>query len=154
MASNEQFAGSGERPAGTAADVKQGAREFAGAAREAVAGRKNVAAEYIDTMAAAIDRGAQELEQKGRSESASLAHAASDQLTALAKQITDRQPRELVDDLQDFARRQPALCFGIAALAGFGVVRFLKSSADRSRGGSAASSSAQEMPPASETWRH
>ncbi|HEU0040206.1 MAG TPA: hypothetical protein VFR76_13135, partial [Verrucomicrobiae bacterium] len=33
-----------------------------------------------------------------------------------------------------FARRQPAALLGMAVLAGFGVVRFLKSSAETSEG--------------------
>jgi hypothetical protein len=152
MAAGGQSADREEISSGSvASELKQEASRIAGAAEEAVAGKKNIAAEYVEAVAVAIDRGAQELEQKGRSESASLAHRAADQLEGLAKQITSRQPRELFDDFQSFARRQPALCFGIAALAGFGLVRFLKSSAGRS---DASSASAPQIPAASENWRH
>lgn len=134
MASNEQAAGDERTHSASSSpadEFKQGAREFAGVAKEAVERRKNAAAEYIEAVAVAFDCGARELQQKGQSETASLARTASGQLEAVARRMTTRQPRELLDDLQAFARRQPALCFGIAALAGFGLVRFLKSSADR-----------------------
>jgi hypothetical protein len=36
----------------------------------------------------------------------------------------------LVRNAQSFARRQPTAFLGMAVLAGFGVVRFLKSSSD------------------------
>jgi hypothetical protein len=39
---------------------------------------------------------------------------------------------DLVQNAQSFARRQPTAFLGIAVLAGFGVVRFLKSSAESS----------------------
>jgi hypothetical protein len=43
----------------------------------------------------------------------------------------------LCREAQSFARRQPTAFLGIAVLAGFGVVRFLKSSAtDADRSGS------------------
>jgi hypothetical protein len=37
---------------------------------------------------------------------------------------------DLVRNAQSFARRQPTAFLGMAVLAGFGVVRFLKSSSD------------------------
>lgn len=46
---------------------------------------------------------------------------------------------DLVRGAQSFARRQPTAFLGIAVLAGFGVVRFLKSSANDSGSGSAGS---------------
>jgi hypothetical protein len=153
MASGAQSAGGEENSSSsTANELKQEASKIAGAAEEAVADKKNIAAEYVEAVAVAIDRGAQELEQKGRSESASLARGAADQLEGLAKQITSRQPRELLDDFQNFARRQPALCFGVAALAGFGLVRFLKSSAARTDATSSARM--EKTPAASDNWRH
>ena len=39
---------------------------------------------------------------------------------------------DLLRETQDFARRQPTAFLGLAVLAGFGAVRFLKSSADAS----------------------
>jgi hypothetical protein len=132
-----------------AGEIKESAREFAEATNEVVANRKNMAADYIEAVAAAVDCGARDLQQKGRTETASLARSASEQLGAFARRMTDRQPREVLEDLQGFARRQPTLCFGIAALAGFGLMRFLKSSADRSTAGSH-----EGAPSTAKTWSH
>ena len=44
---------------------------------------------------------------------------------------------DLLQGAQSFARRQPTAFLGMAVLAGFGVVRFLKSSAETSEGGGA-----------------
>jgi hypothetical protein len=135
--------------------LRENTRDIAAAAGKAVARRKNIAADYLGAVAGAIDRGARELADKGRSDSASLAQSASEQLGSLAKTISEREPRQLMGDLQDFARRQPALCFGLAALAGFGLLRFLKSSSGRAKqeGHELTSSRAGETAPASETWR-
>jgi hypothetical protein len=136
--------------------IRENARDIATAAGKAVASRKNIAADYLGAVAGAIDRGARELADKGRSDSASLAQSASEQLGSLAKTISEREPRQLLGDLQDFARRQPALCFGIAALAGFGLLRFLKSSSGHAKQEEHELTSARvgETAPASETWRH
>jgi hypothetical protein len=40
---------------------------------------------------------------------------------------------DVVRNAQSFARRQPTAFLGIAVLAGFGAVRFLKSSSEESR---------------------
>jgi hypothetical protein len=39
--------------------------------------------------------------------------------------------RELVGEVQDFARRQPTLFFGGAVVLGFAALRFLKSTAPK-----------------------
>jgi hypothetical protein len=145
MANKEQ----GDDNNRVAGEIKQSAREFAEATSEVVANRKNMAADYIEAVAGAVDCGARDLQQKGRTETASLARSASEQLGAFARRMTDRQPREVLEDIQEFARRQPTLCFGIAALAGFGLMRFLKSSADRRAAGSH-----DGAPSTSKTWSH
>ena len=45
-----------------------------------------------------------------------------------AKSIRNTDPGALVDDLATFARRQPVVLFGAAAVFGFAVGHFLKSS--------------------------
>ena len=56
---------------------------------------------------------------------------ASDQLRRMADQIRQKGVSEMVDDLNRFARRRPALFIGGALLVGIGIARFLKASADR-----------------------
>ena len=41
--------------------------------------------------------------------------------------MREKDVRQLVGEVQDFARRQPTLFFGGAVLLGFAALRFLKS---------------------------
>lgn len=141
--SHEQAAGDIRR------DGERIAREAKETAKEIASDRKNAAADFLQAVAAAVDRGAQELSDKGRADSADLARRASRGIGDAAQRIVDREPQQLLQDLQRFARQQPAMCFGIAALAGFALLRFLKSSADR--GASADGRAGAET---SGTWRH
>jgi hypothetical protein len=52
---------------------------------------------------------------------------ASEQIQGVADTIRERDVRELVSDVQDFARQQPTLFFGGAVILGFAALRFLKS---------------------------
>jgi hypothetical protein len=54
----------------------------------------------------------------------------------MSESIKTGNLNDLVRGAQSFARRQPTAFLGMAVLAGFGVVRFLKSSADSSESGS------------------
>ena len=56
---------------------------------------------------------------------------ASDQLKRFADQIRQKGVTDMLDDVQDFARRRPALFIGGAFLVGIGIARFLKSTAER-----------------------
>ena len=54
---------------------------------------------------------------------------ASEQIQGVADTVRQRDVRELVGEVQDFARRQPTLFFGGAVVLGFAALRFLKSTA-------------------------
>ena len=129
--------GNASPPEGSVESLKAEGRKLASEAKDAAFGiaeqRKKAAADYMRAMAAAIDRGAGELDQQGRSGTASLIRQTSGEIEHLAQHVLEREPRQLLRDVEDFARRRPALCFGVAALAGFGLMRFLKSSEDRNR---------------------
>jgi hypothetical protein len=56
---------------------------------------------------------------------------ASDQMKRFADTIRQRGVADMMDDLNQFARRRPALFIGGAFLVGIGIARFLKSTADR-----------------------
>jgi hypothetical protein len=49
---------------------------------------------------------------------------------AVSESVKNGEFDDLLNEAQDFARRQPAAFLGMAVLAGFGVVRFLKSSSE------------------------
>ena len=55
---------------------------------------------------------------------------AASQVEDVSDQIRNGNLNDLVRNTQSFARRQPTAFLGLAVLAGFGAVRFLKSSSD------------------------
>jgi hypothetical protein len=57
---------------------------------------------------------------------------AASQVEGVSDSIKTGNFSDLVRGAQSFARRQPTAFLGLAVLAGFGAVRFLKSSADSS----------------------
>jgi hypothetical protein len=114
--------------------------------------RKDAAADFIRALAAAVQRGAEELEESGRQDSASLIRRASSDIEGFARTVQSREPGELVAQVQDFARRRPALVAGVAIAAGFAAMRFLMSSAKQpAAAGSTEASSTEET--STSQWR-
>lgn len=114
-----------------AEDLAGAAREFASEAGETIKERANAqreaGADYIGGIADAIRRASREFDNDMPIAGVYLRKAASK-----VEEISDTVQRgdisDLVQGVQDFARRQPTAFLGIAVLAGFGAVRFLKSS--------------------------
>jgi ElaB/YqjD/DUF883 family membrane-anchored ribosome-binding protein len=73
-----------------------------------------------DEMRALIDQSATRLVEQ-----------AGDGLRRIADSVRSKNLDEVVRDAESFARLQPALFLGAAAVAGFLAVRFLKSSSER-----------------------
>ncbi len=51
--------------------------------------------------------------------------------------MRERDVDQLLGTVEDFARRQPVAFLGAAVMAGFGIARLMKSSADRRHGAAA-----------------
>jgi hypothetical protein len=92
----------------------------------AVSEQKNAGAEYLDKVAHAIHRAAGEFEADVP-QAARYIRRAGSELSTVAKAVRQRDVRELVTEVEDVARRQPALFFGGAVILGFAALRFLKS---------------------------
>jgi hypothetical protein len=100
------------------------------AARERAAGEAHRAQE---TAAQRTDETAEQVRDAGRSfdEDSFARHATdrvADQLGQAARSMRDADLGTVADDLTDFARRQPLLFFGGAAILGFAAARMLKAS--------------------------
>ena len=126
--------------------IKDQASEFVDAAkdvasqatdkfRQTVDGQKTAGAEYVGSLADTMRRAAREFDGDLPIAGTYMRKAAS-QVESVADTIKTGNFNDLVRGAQSFARRQPTAFLGIAVLAGFGVVRFLKSSADNSESGS------------------
>ena len=95
--------------------------------------QKSAGAEYISSLAKAADRAAGEFEQSVP-QAAHYIRQASGEIQGIAQAVRDRDVSELLGEVRDFARRQPALFFGGALLLGFAAARFLKSAGNGSNG--------------------
>jgi len=124
----------------SAESIKGQASEFAGAAKDvasqatdkfkqAVEGQKTAGADYVGSLAGTIRRAAREFDDDLPIAGNYIRKAAS-QVEGVADKLRTGNFNDLVQGAQSFARRQPTAFLGLAVLAGFGVVRFLKSSAD------------------------
>jgi hypothetical protein len=129
---------SSEAVKGHASDFVDAAKDVASQAtdklKQTVDGQKNVGAEYVGSLADTIRRAAREFDSDLPIAGTYIRKAAS-QVDGVADSIRTGDFKDLVRGAQSFARRQPTAFLGMAVLAGFGAVRFLKSSADKSEGG-------------------
>jgi gas vesicle protein len=104
--------------------------------KETVDGQKNAGAQYVSGIAEAMRRAARELDNDLPIAGTYMRKAAS-QVEGVSESVRNGDFNDLLRNAQDFARRQPTAILGLAVLAGFGAVRFLKSSAQNvSDGGS------------------
>jgi ElaB/YqjD/DUF883 family membrane-anchored ribosome-binding protein len=99
--------------------------------KDTVAERKSAGADYVESLAETIRRAAKEFDTDLPIAGSYMRKAAS-QVEGVSDSIRTGNFNDVVRNAQDFARRQPTAFLGIAALAGFAVVRFLKSSTDNS----------------------
>ncbi|QDA36083.1 hypothetical protein E4191_18320 (plasmid) [Paracoccus liaowanqingii] len=124
----------------------QAAGDVAGKARDEIHGaideQKNAGVERLQSIAGAIGRAGDELGKEVPFVGEALDRAARE-LDDLAEAVRDREPRELLDVAQDFARRQPVLFAGALGLVGFAAVRFFRAS-PQSSGKSYTSSSGSD----------
>lgn len=120
-----------------AAEFVDGVKEFgaktADRMKDAVADQKQAGADYVSSIAEAMRRAAQEFDQDLPIAGTYMRKAAT-QVDAAADTVKSGDINDLLHSVRGFARERPAAFIGLAALAGFGVVRFLKSSAEDTSG--------------------
>jgi gas vesicle protein len=116
-----------------ASDFVEAAEEVASKAtdklKQTVDGQKNAGAEYVGSVADMMRRAAREFDSELPIAGTYIRKAAS-QVETVSDSIRNGNFNDLISGAQSFARRQPTAFLGMAVLAGFGLVRFLKSSAD------------------------
>ena len=120
--------------------IKNQASEFVDAAKDVASeatdklkqtidSQKSAGADYVGSLAGTIRRAAKEFDGDLPIAGSYIRKAAS-QVEGVADTIRTGNFKDLVRGAQSFARRQPTAFLGMAVLAGFGVVRFLRSSAN------------------------
>jgi methyl-accepting chemotaxis protein len=115
-----------------AAQLSDAARDIASNAKdkveEVVTQRKSIGADYIGSLAQATGQAAHAFDND-MPQAARYIRQASEQIQSVADTVRERDVRELVGEVQEFARKQPTLFFGGAVVLGFAALRFLKSTA-------------------------
>ena len=92
--------------------------------------KRRVGAE-IQTYSAAAREAAERLEHESDTNLAQYVSTAADRLDRLGSRIQERDVGQLVDDVEEIARRRPEVFFGGMFVAGLAVARFLKASKQR-----------------------
>jgi ElaB/YqjD/DUF883 family membrane-anchored ribosome-binding protein len=117
------------------AQAKQQASSLAADAKEKTKGYFNQqvasGADLASHVAKSIECAADNLDPKAP-QVASLVRSAADRLETFSGDIRDQSVDDLLRTASDFTRRQPAVVFGLASLAGFFLFRALKAKPEQS----------------------
>jgi hypothetical protein len=128
-------------------EVARDAREMAHQVKEqaySTADRqKEAAAQQMGGWAQALRTAADDLRNRGQEMAAAYVGQAADGLERASGTVRARDVDELIGTIEDFARRQPVAFLGGAVVAGFGLARFMRSSADRRRSSAASAGTFQ-----------
>jgi hypothetical protein len=92
--------------------------------------QKGRATDGIGSVAQAVRQSTRQLRDQQHDTIAQYVEQAVDQLDRFSARLREKNVSELVDDVQRFARRQPALFIGAAFAVGLLGARFLKSSSE------------------------
>lgn len=118
--------------------AKDTASALAGQAGEHVKGmlndQVNVGADLVGHVADSV-RAAADTLQPNSPQLASMARLAASGIDDFSDRLRDRRVEDLYQEASDFARRQPAAVFGMAALAGFFFFRVVKADSRSSQYG-------------------
>lgn len=91
-------------------------------------GQKERAATSLDDIATLIRQTGSQLKDQGHAGSSGYADQIADRISQVADNVHQKQIDELLSDTENFARQRPAVFLSIAAVLGFLLARFLKSS--------------------------
>lgn len=119
----------GQPLANKAADTARDAKDqIQSKAQGLAAERKDEAAGRVTGFARALEGAASSLEENGQATEARLTRQAADSLSRLGEATHGKEIGDIVAAVEDFGRKQPVAFLAGAALAGFALSRFLKSS--------------------------
>ena len=103
--------------------------------------RKGAVAEQARTASSAMQRAAGELDEGAPAWLKSTFQQGADQIQRLADTLEQKDTRQIVEEVQTFARDRPAMFLAACAAAGFVAARIFKAGAD----GSSAERSRQSL---------
>jgi hypothetical protein len=126
--SAEALKGHASHAVGVAKDLASSAQDRL---QDKVAEQKGIGADYVNNFASAMRQAANHFDSDVPVAGTYMRKAA-DQIETAADALREGNFSDLVQGAQKFARSQPTAFFGLALLAGFGAIRFLKSASSDS----------------------
>jgi hypothetical protein len=101
--------------------------------RSAATHQKDAAARQMGGFAHALMAAADDLRGQGQAFAADYMREAASGLERASDAVRERDLDQIMANVEDFARRQPVAFIGGAVVAGFGIARLMRSSAERRR---------------------
>jgi hypothetical protein len=120
-------------PTGQVTDqVKQSASQVSEQAKQTatsqIAARKDQTAQGLSAVSSSVRKMGDQLRQNDQTSNyAQYAHQAADQIDRFSGYLQNHEPREIIEDAEDWARRNPAVFLGATFALGLLASRFLKS---------------------------
>jgi hypothetical protein len=96
--------------------------------------RSTQAGSQVRSLAQALRRSGDELQNDGNASAAQLAAQAADHIGRLGSYLEQKQGDDLMRDIETFARRRPWMLAGLGLLAGVAAARFIKASSEQRYG--------------------
>ena len=90
----------------------------------------------LENVSEVINDAARSVDERLGEDYGEHAHRAANAVADFAGRIRDKSVDDILDDTRDFVRKSPAIAIGIAAVAGFALLRVIKTGLDDARGGS------------------
>lgn len=106
------------------------ARQAADKARELAADGKDRAGSALDEVARMMGSAADTVDEKLGADYAKYARSAADGIASFSDGLKAKQIDDLLNDVQGFVRKSPAIAIGVAAAVGFVVARLVKAGLD------------------------
>lgn len=105
-------------------NVRDDVRQTVDHARSSTAGR-------VDSIAGSIDAAASHLDDEDMTRLSGYVHDMAESLRSLATDLRNKSGDEMLQQVNQFARRNPALFIGGSVAIGFGLSRFARASRPR-----------------------
>ena len=88
----------------------------------------------LENVSEVINDAARSVDERLGEDYGDYAHRAANAVADFAGRIRDKSVDDILDDTRDFVRKSPAVAIGIAAVAGFALIRVIKTGLDDASG--------------------
>ena len=97
-------------------------------------GGKGRATGMLDEVSEVLKEAARSVDERLGEDYGRYAHQAADAVAGFSGRVREKSVDDLLDDTREFVRKSPAVAIGIAAVAGFALIRVIKTGLDDARG--------------------